>query len=230
MTQIFYEGHSNCRIKDSINIWIDPFFTGNSLSKNDWRTLEKPDVVLVTHGHGDHLGDAIEIVKETKAKLGCIVELAEYCKTLGVPAELILNYGMGWNFGGTIEYEQTKFTMYPAFHSCPHGVPASFVITCKSGFTCYHAGDTGLFGDMKLIGEAHNIDIALLPIGDVFTMDAVQAAKATKFLNAKSAMPMHYSTFPIIEQGTEKFEKALKEINPSCTFFKLEPNQFSEIV
>ncbi len=229
MVKIYFEGHSNCRISDNINIWIDPFFTGNGLSTNNWRELEKPDVVLVTHGHGDHIGDAIEICKETGAMLGCIVELAEYCISQGVPNSQVLNT-IGWNIGGTVEYKGNSFTMHTALHSTTHGVPTSFVIETQSGFTCYHAGDTGIFSDMELIGKFHNIDLAMLPIGGVFTMDYKQAALASKMLNAKSVMPMHYKTMPMLENGTENFENELAKVAPQCKFFELAPNANKEYV
>ncbi len=230
MVKISFEGHANCRISDNINIWIDPFFTGNGLAKNDWRTLDKPDVVLVTHGHGDHLGDAIEICKESGAKLGCIVELAAYCIEQGVPSEQVLNHGIGWNIGGTIEYMGNYFTMHTALHSSTHGVPTSFVIKTPSGFTCYHAGDTGIFSDMQLIGQLHKIDLAMLPIGDVFTMGAKQAALACTLLQTKSVMPIHYATMPIIEQDTKAFETELKAIMPQCELFILEANSSKEYI
>ncbi len=219
MAQIYFEGHSNFRVKDDVTIWIDPFFEGNSSCVHDWRTLEKPDLVLVTHDHQDHLGQAVEIVKETGAHLGCIFELASHVAELGVSRDKILNYGMGWNLGGTVEFMGVEITMYQSLHSSHIGVPVGYVVKFASGFTFYHAGDTSLFSDMKLIGEIHEIDLAMLPIGDVFTMNAEQAARAAKMLNTKSVIPMHYKTFPVIEQTTDKFEKALKVFAPKVNYF-----------
>ncbi len=228
MATIYYEGHANCRVKDGINIWIDPFFEGNSLSKNDWRTFEKPDLILITHAHGDHIGQAVEIVKETNCQIGAIVEVAAYLHAQGIPHENILNYGIGWNIGGTVEFENTKITMHQAKHTSEHGVPVSYVVKCQSGFTFYHAGDTALFYDMKLIGELHSIDLAFLPIGDVFTMDSYMAAKAADFLQARAAMPIHYATFPMLEKDPNKFRQHLKELSPDTLYFELAPNASKE--
>lgn len=228
MAHIYYEGHSNCRVKDKLTVWIDPFFEGNPLSINDWRSLEKPDIVLITHSHDDHLGQAIEIVKETNAQIGCIFELANHFAAQGIPRENILNYGMGWGIGGTIEHRDIKISMYQSLHTTGHGLAVGFVVSFPSGFTFYHPGDTGLFSDMKLIADRHIIDLAFLPIGDVFTMDHTQAVKAAEFLKAKAVVPIHYKTFPVLEQSPEKFDKELARILPHVRHIPLEAGQSVE--
>ncbi len=225
MAHVFYEGHANFRIKDTITIWIDPFYEGNPLTVHDWKTLEKPDVILVTHAHDDHIGQTVEIAKKTGAKVGCIYELAHYFTEKGVPSSQILNHGVGWNMGGTVEYNGVKFTMYQAIHTSNVGLPISFVITFPSGFTCYHAGDTALFSDMKLIAEAHKINLAMLPIGDVFTMDAVQARKAADFLKAEAVIPMHYKTFPILVQSSDEFVKEMTTHLPNIKVYPLDSGE-----
>ncbi len=230
MPTLYFEGHSNVRIKEGNTIiWVDPFYEGNPACVNDWRTLEKPDIVLVTHSHGDHLGQAIEIVKETNAKLGVIYELALHCQELGVASSQILNHGVGWGIGGTIEEEGIKLTLCQALHTAEHGLAAGFIVKFPSGFTFYHAGDTALFSDMKLFAEFHDIDLACLPIGDVFTMDALQARMAAQFVKAKAVLPMHYATFPVLAKGTEAFEQEMKKNAPEIKVLNLKAGNSMEL-
>lgn len=189
-------------------ILIDPFITGNKLT--DLRVEdEKPDVILLTHGHNDHVGDTVALAKANDSLVVAPNELAIYLGWQGVNAH-------GMNIGGacTFDFGTVKFTQ--AFHSSSYttdqneiiytGMPAGILFTAE-GKTIYHAGDTSLFGDMALIGKRHAIEIAFLPIGDNFTMGPEDAAEAVKLLNPKLVVPVHFNTFPPIEQHPETFKE-----------------------
>ncbi len=225
---ITWHGHANFQIaENNLNILIDPFFTGNPMSGCTWNTIARPDLVLVTHMHGDHSGDAVRICVESRAMLGAVVGAAEKLVERGLPQELLLN-GIGFNIGGTVEYKGAAVTMTEAFHTTEAGTPTGFIVRLPGGFTVYHAGDTGIFCNMALWGELYPIDLALLPAGGIFTMDARQAAKAAGLLKAKAVIPMHWGTFPALAQSTAEFEKELKTQTPGCKFIKIAPGQTIE--
>lgn len=222
---LIWHGHSNFAIHSThCNILIDPFFTHNPCATVSWDSVPKPDIVLVTHLHGDHEGDAVAICKATGAKLGAIVGAAEVLQQKGIPAEQILN-GIGFNIGGTITEKGVGITMTQAFHTSEAGAPAGYIITLEDGYTIYHAGDTGIFDSMALWGELYSIDLALLPTGGVFTMDARQAALAARLLKAKAVVPMHWGTFPVLAQNTEEFERELGLQAKDCRFVRMKPGQ-----
>ena len=192
--KITWLGHSAFLLEAEKRLLIDPFISGNPLAPCAPEELN-PDVLVVTHGHHDHLGDAIEIGKRTGCRIISIHEVANYIKSKGVFAE-------GMNKGGTMHVEGIKLTMTNALHSSSidasgfsfdGGSPAGFIIQI-SGCTVYHAGDTGIFGDMQLIGELYEPEIALLPIGGHFTMGIKEAVKAVELIRPKIAIPMHYNT------------------------------------
>lgn len=181
---------------------IDPFLTDNP------KTQVKPseircNTILVSHGHFDHVGDAVEIAKANNAEIVGVYELVEWCKKQGAS-------GTDMNIGGSKEFEWGEIQLTPAIHSsgCPDGAyggcPCGFMIR-MGGKTIYYAGDTALTMEMKLIGEQHNINVVLLPIGDHYTMGPVDAAKAVELLRPQMVIPMHYNTFPVIEQDPEDF-------------------------
>ncbi len=150
---VTWYGHSNFQIScDGVSVLIDPFFTHNPSAPVTWNAAAKPDLVLVTHDHGDHVGDAVDICKATGALCGCVVGTGERLVKAGLP-ESCLPAGMGFNIGGSIEVQGIRVTMTQAFHSSESGVPTGFVVTMPGGFTVYHAGDTGLFSSMELIGS-----------------------------------------------------------------------------
>ncbi len=205
--KISYHGHSVVRIEtNGKTILIDPFITGNTTTDLNAADV-KADVILLTHGHGDHVGDTVEIAKRNNALVVATFELATYLSWQGVET-------FGMNIGGAREFDfgTVKFTQ--AFHSSGFvtndkqiiylGMPTGILFTAE-GKTIYHAGDTGLFSDMKLIGERHHIDVAFLPIGDSFTMGPEDAAVAAEWLGAKLVVPIHYNTFPPIAQDPERF-------------------------
>ncbi len=208
--KITWLGHSAFLIEGSKRVLIDPFITGNEKAPIKPDEIEC-DIIAVTHGHGDHLGDAVFISKRKNVPIVAIYELAEYIKTKGANS-------VGMNFSGTYEHEGVKITMVPALHSAgiteaefgrSGGLPAGFIIE-MDGKVIYHAGDTGLFGDMKLIGEIYNPDVALLPIGGLFTMDTSLAKIAAKWIHPRVVIPMHYDTWPPIKANPEEMKEDLE--------------------
>ncbi|MCX9015253.1 MAG: metal-dependent hydrolase [Candidatus Methanoperedens sp.] len=191
-------GHSCFELTESKNILIDPFISGNPAAPG---VELKPDIIAVTHAHSDHFGDTAELAVKHKCKVVSIHEISKYLGARGIPCE-------GMNKGGTITIDGVDFTMTEAVHSSSFrdfdgGCPAGFVIRDKT--SVYHAGDTALFWDMKLIKELYHPEIALLPIGDRYTMGIREAATAASWLNPKIVVPMHYGTYPSIKQSPQEF-------------------------
>ncbi|OGS42492.1 MAG: metal-dependent hydrolase [Euryarchaeota archaeon RBG_16_62_10] len=208
--KVTYLGHSAFLLDGRDKVLIDPFLTGNPKAAIAADKVEC-DIICVTHGHGDHLGDAVNIARRTKATVASIVEMSDYLQKCGVNS-------VGFNLGGTAKIRNTKITMVPALHSSSiaapglefsAAMPVGMVI--DSGTVVYHAGDTTVFGDMKLIGDLHAPELAMLPIGGFFTMDPREAALATKLIGPKVVVPMHYGTWPQIEQDPKEFEKLVRK-------------------
>jgi L-ascorbate metabolism protein UlaG (beta-lactamase superfamily) len=197
--EITWLGHSGIKLKGSKTVYIDPFLTGNPAASTTPDEIDKADVVVVTHHHGDHLGDAFTICKKTGATFVGIHEIAVDAEAEGLTAE-------GMNIGGTIEAKGVKVHMVQALHSAEKGDPAGVVIE-MDGMTIYHAGDTGLTYDMKLIGEFFKPDLSFIPIGDRYTMGIPSAAKAVEFIQTKKVIPVHYNTFPVVSADPEEFKK-----------------------
>ena len=223
MGRIRWLGHSGFEIELANKILlIDPWLTGNPLAAVTASDIKKADIVCVTHDHGDHLGDAVEICKRTGATFVGIYELGVYAEEQGV------NNVVGINIGGTVEVKGIRITMVQAFHSSTRGAPTGFVIKAEEK-TLYHAGDTGLFGDMKLIGEIHLPDVALIPIGDYYTMGPREAAEAVKLIKPAVVVPMHYQTFPVLESSAENFIKLVKEKAPKVKVVALKPGDTYQV-
>lgn len=212
MVQLTFLGHDAFLIdSDGTRLVIDPFLKGNPLATANPKDI-KVDYVLLTHAHGDHLGDGIEIARANDATVISTNELALYCNKLGCQAHP-MHIGGGYNF----PFGRVKLTI--AHHGSAAdlgektltniGNPCGFVISI-GGKKIYHAGDTGLFLDMKLIGELDALDVALLPIGDNFTMGLDDAVKAVEFLNPKVAIPMHYNTFDVIQADPQDFKQKVE--------------------
>ena len=223
MSEITWYGHSAFKISaPQAHVLIDPFFT--PASGVTVESLGPVDMLLVTHDHGDHVGEAVNICRKTGAMLGAIVGTAGKLAEDGVPEAQILN-GIGFNMGGTMEHKGIKATMTQAFHSSDSGAPAGYIIEMPDGLVVYHAGDTCIFSGMELWGRLYPIDVALLPMGGVFTMDARQAALACKLLGCKSVIPMHWGTFPVLAQSAEYFQEQVAKLCPDCDCIAMRPGQ-----
>ncbi len=185
-------------------ILIDPFLDNNPTSPIKSKDVIA-DFIILTHAHGDHVGDAFSIAKRSNPLFICVNELANYCASKGFKAHN-MHIGGAYNF----DFGRLKFTIAHHGSMTPDGTyggePAGVLLTID-GKIIYHTGDTGLFYDMKLIGETNKIDYMLLPIGDNFTMGIDDAVKAVEFVAPKTAIPMHYNTFPVIKADPEEFRK-----------------------
>ncbi|OGI16572.1 MAG: metal-dependent hydrolase [Candidatus Melainabacteria bacterium RIFOXYA12_FULL_32_12] len=214
--EIKYLGHSAFLIiHNDHSILIDPFLVNSPISVNELNVQD----ILLTHAHGDHLGDSIEISKEKNATITAIFELANYCSSQGVNAN-------GVNLGGKVPFSWGYAYWLPASHSSSTpegnygGSPASILLNIK-GVSIYHAGDTGLHYDLKMIGEVYKPDIALLPIGSYYTMGINEAVIAAKWLGSSKVIPIHYNTFPIIQANPEEFKAKIEsETKSNCIILK----------
>jgi L-ascorbate metabolism protein UlaG (beta-lactamase superfamily) len=182
-------------------IVIDPWMTGNPSSPDSAKNLGALDLMLLTHGHGDHIGDAVSLGRSSGAHIIAPWELSLWLQSKG------LQKVTGMNPGGTLHVSGLAVTMVQAIHSSSidsenppvyAGVATGFVIKFEDGATLYHSGDTSIFGDMRLIAELYKPQIAVLPIGDLYTMGPEEAAKACELLGVKQVVPMHYGTFPAL--------------------------------
>lgn len=192
---IKFLGHAGFRFAGSSTVYVDPFLTGNRAAPLNVEAVTKADIVLVTHDHPSHRADAIAIARRTQARLVGITGLAE--REVGVRFEPM-------NLGGKLQIEGVTVHMVPAIHAGAALPSAGFVLQLD-GYTVYHAGDTALFSDMKLIGEEFDLDLALLPIGDRFTMGPREAARAAELLRPRFVVPMHFNTNAGIESDPEEF-------------------------
>jgi L-ascorbate metabolism protein UlaG (beta-lactamase superfamily) len=226
MGYVRWLGHAAFEINiDNYTILVDPWLT-NPLSPvkvEDYRG--KVDLIIVTHDHSDHLGESIELLKENpKAKFIAVYELANFvAEQLGERSERII----GANIGGPVKIPDVnlKIMFFPANHSCSRGTPTGVLIIGKET-SIYHAGDTGLAAEMALIGELYSPEIALLPIGGHFTMDAYQAAKAAEMLRARVIIPMHYNTFPVIQADPQELIKYVAERKLDAKVVVLKPGEY----
>jgi L-ascorbate metabolism protein UlaG (beta-lactamase superfamily) len=194
-------GHSCVRLSGTKIVIVDPFIGDGKEFTYDC------DIIAVTHGHSDHMGETVRLKKKTVA----INEIAKYLASKGIPAE-------GMNIGGTIEVDGVQFTMTQAVHSswleeggigCNGGAAAGFIIT-MDGKKVYHAGDTALFSDLALIGDLYKPDVVLLPIGGRFTMGPDEAMIAAEYIGASLVIPIHYNTWPKISQDPARFKFAIE--------------------
>jgi L-ascorbate metabolism protein UlaG (beta-lactamase superfamily) len=207
-------------------ILFDPWF-GNPRSPASADTIDRCDVLLVTHGHHDHLGsapggiaeaDALSIARRTRPAWPAIHELSLWLESLDLGAEVI-----GMNKGGSVDVRGVRVSMVPADHSAGDvdtgtgipiylGEPVGFVVHLENGRRVYHAGDTAVFGDLRLVGEVYHPDIAFLPIGGHFTMDPEGAARAVELLGVTTVVPIHYGTFPILAGTPDQLREALEDL------------------
>jgi L-ascorbate metabolism protein UlaG (beta-lactamase superfamily) len=218
-------GHAAFRI-DTPNgkrVYMDPFLNGNPKCPENERDPERVDIVAVTHGHGDHVGDTVDLAKKHSPTVVAVVELSSWLNGQGVDRDKL----PGPNKGGTVDVDGVKFTFTNAFHSSGTedgsygGEAAGIVVTLEDGTKIYFAGDTCVFGDMQLIGRIYSPDVAVLPIGGHYTMDPNEAAVALELLGTKRCVPCHYGTFPILA-GTPQ---ELKELAPDVDVAEIEPGE-----
>ncbi len=206
-----YFSHSSFQITTNSGkvILIDPFLDDNPTCPVNSADISA-DFIVLTHGHGDHIGDAFKIAKRTNPLFICVNELANYVADKGFQAHN-MHIGGGFDF----EFGRLKFTIAHHGSMTPDntygGEPAGVLLSID-GKSLYHTGDTGLFYDMKLIGEMTPIDYMLLPIGDNFTMGITDAVKAVELANPTVAIPMHYNTFPVIEADPDEFKKKVEAV------------------
>jgi L-ascorbate metabolism protein UlaG (beta-lactamase superfamily) len=208
-------------------ILIDPWITGNPVCPITVDDITEADLILVTHDHFDHLGDTIAISMATGAKVVALYETAAKLIADGLPPDHILFDGFGRDIGGPIELDGLTLIMTPAVHSSASGVPVGYIIQFAGGATIYHAGDTAIFSDMQLWGRLYPIDLALLPTGGGFTMDALQAAQSLRLLKPTKAIPMHYGTFPMLAPNADEFVKLANKIAPRVGVTVLKPGESS---
>ena len=230
-TRITYLGHATFRIvtPGDEQILIDPFLTDNPQTPEDLKEIGELDTILITHGHFDHIADAIPLAQRTGATVVANFEISSYLQNQGVENTMPLNKGGNAEVGGI------KVTGVNAFHSSSiqtedgssiyGGEPMGFIIEFESGFKLYHAGDTAVFGDMRLIGELYNPDLALLPIGNRLVMSPFEAAHAARLLDVQHAVPIHYGTFPFLPGTPEEFKEHASTIAPDLNIHVMQPGE-----
>ncbi len=228
-TRITYLGHSAFRVVTAggEQILIDPFLSQNPQTPENLKTVGECDSILLTHGHFDHMGDTIQIAKDTGATVVANFEIFSYLQSQGVENSMPLQKG------GTAQVGGVKVTGTHAIHSSSiqledgssiyGGEPMGLVIEFESGFKLYHAGDTAVFGDMSLIGDLYAPELALLPIGNQVVMSPFEAAHAVRLLGVDHVVPIHYGTFPFIPGTPEEFQQHLDQIAPNVTVHVMQP-------
>ena len=224
-------GHAAFRIDSpgGKRIYLDPWLTNPSAPAGA-EDVERMDILALTHGHSDHIGEAVSLGKRLTPKVVAIFELASWLERQGIEGASAL----GMNKGGTVDVDGVKFTMTNALHSSGFGgdgdavylgEPAGFVVTFENGTKVYFAGDTAVFGDMQLIGRIYEPDVAVLPIGDHFTMGPREAAVAIELLGVRRAVPSHYGTFPLLSGTPDE----LRELAPDVEILAIESGQTVEL-
>jgi len=208
-------------------IVIDPWILSNPVTPEPLKKFERIDFMLISHGHSDHIADAVELANKFKPQIAAIFETCAWLQSKGVQNTHPMNKG------GTQKLGELEITMVNALHSggiddggavVYGGDPCGYVVRLPGGFTVYHAGDTAVFGDMKIIGELYAPDVALLPIGDLFTMGPREAALAVRLLNVRHVIPMHYGTFPVLTGRPEMLREHTRDV-PSLEIHALKPGE-----
>ena len=227
--RITYLGHATFRFTTAggEQIIIDPFLTENPQTPEDLKRVGELDTILITHGHFDHFSDVMPLQGQTGATTVSNFEIFSYLQREGVENAMPIQKG------GTAQVGGITVTATNAFHSSSialddgsvmyAGEPLGYVVEFESGFKLYHAGDTCVFGDMQLIGELYNPDLALLPIGNQVVMSPFEAAHAARLLNVEHVVPMHYGTFPFLPGTPEELQEHLSEIAPNVNVHVMQP-------
>jgi len=221
-TKIRWLGHATFQVVTNTGkmIYLDPWISKNPVCPIKLEDVKQANIVCVTHSHGDHFGDAIEIAKKTKAYLVCTPEIARYAQIEGIPYDK--GNSCPLNIGGSVELEGVKIVMTNAVHTTelwtgsqllPASGACGYVIITQDGVRIYFAGDTGLFGDMRLIGEIYSPNIAILPVGGRYNMTILEGAYASLFLNPEFVIPMHHGTFPNQMADLEEFKRLVKSLS-----------------
>jgi len=228
--KITYYGHSAFKLSGAgVNVLIDPWLA-NPLLNTPLEQVGRVDLILVTHGHGDHVGETVPLAQMTGATVVAIHELSQILAEQGV-AKVV-----GMNKGGTLSAAGLKITMTQAVHSStmavsgkmvPAGEAGGFVVQFANGFTVYHAGDTAAFKDMELIRELYQPELAMLPIGSHYVMNPREAALACKLIKPKWVIPMHYGTFPVLTGTPEELIELLKA-EPGIKVIAMKPGETVE--
>jgi L-ascorbate metabolism protein UlaG (beta-lactamase superfamily) len=226
---ITWLGHASFRVDsaDGKRIYVDPWL-GNPKCPDGEKEPERIDVIAVTHGHTDHVGETVELAKRFSPRVIALVELRRWLAEQGVAAEDMTDAP---NKGGTVEVDGIKFTLTNAFHSSSDGdgrylgEAAGIVLELENGTKLYFAGDTCVFGDMQLIGRIYSPDIAVLPIGGHFTMDPREAAVALELLGVRRCIPCHYGTFPLLRGTPDE----LRRLAPGVEVMELQPGETLEL-
>jgi L-ascorbate metabolism protein UlaG (beta-lactamase superfamily) len=223
-------GHNSFKLltRGARTVLLDPWVEGNPACPKEHKTFDKIDVMTISHGHGDHMADAVTLGKKFKPTVVCNYEIHLFLQKKGVSTTSPMNKG------GSQEVAGIRFTMVHAVHSSGiedggqvvyGGEPCGFVLTLEDGTRIYHAGDTAAHSDMTLIGELYQPEIALLPIGDLFTMSPREAAVAARMLKSRIIVPAHYGTFPALTGTPEALRDELRKLQVSAEVVALRPGE-----
>lgn len=226
-----YLGHATvrCDLPGGEVMLIDPWVMGNPSCPEELKTFDRLDAVLITHGHSDHMADAVEIARRYRPRVVVgTFEVCEWLTSQGVEGCAAMN------LGGSQEVLGARVSMVRADHSAAMGggggmitggVASGYVVRLEGGYTFYHAGDTALFSDMQLIAELFRPELAFLPIGDRFTMDPLQAVRACRYLGVRQVVPIHWGTFPLLTGTPEQFERAAADFGLNAEIVTLQPGE-----